>query len=347
MFDLKKQALIFYRQRLAYDQKVLFVLMLFTTLLGCVLLAINHYTTQFSGEAFYTDGFNRATAPLLILAIATIYFREIIPERVYLLVFTFCAYFLCIISGSWVTQGIQYTTFPTIDHWLLAADNALHFNQLALMKTVHQHAWLDTLLKWSYNSLLPEFILVPTIMTILGCKRAVMVFLLALMLTYPIGTMIYYFFPTTAPAQTLHSNLFLPESHATYIKFYEIRHYIKLTTTEGGLIAFPSFHVIWAILFTYMTFEKKWLFYPLIVLNCILVFSTLALGWHYLADIIASIIVTIPCISFVNYLMTRKCERPPLPSDEDGEPSGESGPLVSGGNPPSSSSLKTMPRPFS
>lgn len=346
MFNLKKQALIFYQQKLAFDQKVLFVLMLFTTLLGCILLAINHYTTQFSGEAFYTDGFNQATAPLLILAIATIYFRDIIPDRVYVLVFTFCAYFLCIISGSWVTQGIQYTTFPTIDHWLLTADNTLHFNQLALMKAVQQHQWLDTLLKWSYDSLLPEFILVPTIMTALGCKRAVMVFLLTLMLTYPVGTMIYYFFPTTAPAHILHSNLFLPESHATYIKFYEIHHHIKLTTTEGGLIAFPSFHVIWAILFTYMAFEKKWLFYPLIVLNCLLIFSTLALGWHYLIDIIASMLIAVPSIYVANYLTTRKCERPPLPSDAGGEPSDELGPLVSGGK-SSSSSLKTMPRPFS
>ena len=128
-------------------------------------------------------------------------------------------------------------------------------------------------------------------MAILGEGRAVMTFMFALLISYFIGTLIYYFFPTIAPAALFHSPLFTFQEHDTYIKFYEIHHHLMPTTTQGGMIAFPSFHVIWASLLIYVTRPRWWLFLPLLAWNAILISSTMLLGWHYLADALCGIVL--------------------------------------------------------
>jgi membrane-associated phospholipid phosphatase len=110
-----------------------------------------------------------------------------------------------------------------------------------------------------------------------------------------IGFIVYYFFPTTAPASVLHSDYFIKEQLATGLKFTQIHQYIQPTTLDGGLIAFPSFHVIWAWLCLYLIRSWFVVFYVFLFINILLIFSCVMLGWHYFLDIILSFLILLFC----------------------------------------------------
>ena len=347
MHNIKNIAKTFINHKLRDEDKLLYLFIGINALAGIILQLVNYFTHHYIGDSFFGEPWQRVTIPLIFLSILVVYFRDIVSERVGLVIHTFAFYCLALSAGLVLATGIQVTPFPPIDHWFLAADRSLGFQQSALITAVSHIHWLRESMIWAYNTLIPELTLTPFLMAFLLCKRSVWVFLMAMLTTYFIGTLVYYFFPTTAPASVIHNPHFTYAMHDTFLKFYEIHHHLKLTSTAGGLIAFPSFHVIWACLVIYATRQKKWLFYPVLIWNMLLIGSTVCLGWHYLLDVFASLIIVTSCIylaekcyarCLTRYLMTRKCGRPFLLG----------GVLSSGGkSSPSSSSLKTMPRPFS
>jgi membrane-associated phospholipid phosphatase len=78
---------------------------------------------------------------------------------------------------------------------------------------------------------------------------------------------------------------------STGLKFNQIHHYISPTTREGGLISFPSFHVIIAWFSACLTRCWPKIFIVLLVYNSCLALSCFLLGWHYFIDIIGSAVI--------------------------------------------------------
>lgn len=64
-----------------------------------------------------------------------------------------------------------------------------------------------------------------------------------------------------------------------------------------GLVSFPSFHIIGAVLVSWAFRHKRGLRELLIAVNLGLMAATLALGMHYLIDVIAGLVVAAGCIS--------------------------------------------------
>ena len=62
------------------------------------------------------------------------------------------------------------------------------------------------------------------------------------------------------------------------------------TTNEGGLIALPSFHAIWAMLSVYLFKEWPVACFSLLSINIVLVASCILLGWHYPLDILGAFV---------------------------------------------------------
>lgn len=305
---MKKVLNRFFKEKLTSEAKLIYLLILLNLLIGITLITINQFTYQYPAILYFTGSWQRVALPLLLLSGAVLYFHDIISPRLSLIIFTFSLYALSLCVGLILTQGIETTSFPTIDPFLIHIDQLLSFNQLTLLTFTYTHHWFEKILIWGYDSLIPELTLLPLLLALLLQHRSAKVFLIALLVSYPIGTLIFYFFPTTAPASIMHSAYFTFQEHDTYIKFYEMRHHLKLTTDEGGLIAFPSFHVIWGVLLIYLTRSKKWLFYPILFWNIIMIASTVALGWHYLIDVISGTIIAglSILIAEYSYFITRK-----------------------------------------
>ncbi len=89
------------------------------------------------------------------------------------------------------------------------------------------------------------------------------------------------------------SPFFTEAQRATGIKFTQIHAHTKPDTFKGGMIAFPSFHVIWAWLCAFLIRDWPIAFGLLFILNTVVMLSCVLLGWHYILDIFGSILVII------------------------------------------------------
>ena len=127
-------------------------------------------------------------------------------------------------------------------------------------------------------------------------KRRLRVFLYGTVYSSIIGSLIYYFFPSSGPAGIFRSADFFPVQLLTHLKYEQVHSFQPVTTLLGGLIAFPSFHVAWSILATYAALPKRNLFIVIAVLNTIVISSTVLLGWHYLVDVPAGILLAVSCL---------------------------------------------------
>ncbi|EKD77869.1 MAG: hypothetical protein ACD_42C00141G0001, partial [uncultured bacterium] len=164
------------------------------------------------------------------------------------------------------------------------------------------HPFVHSIFHFTYESLVFELLGIPILLTIFGAQKQLGIFYIAQLSSLFIGNFIYYFYPTMAPSGVFHSPYFTAAQHDTSLRFYDVHHYIKFTTTEGGLIAFPSFHVVWAILLTNCCRAKKIFFYPVAIFNIVLIISTVFLGWHYFTDVIGGIVLAIIAIMFANWV---------------------------------------------
>lgn len=277
-------------QYLKAEDKILLTLLLATIPLTVSYYVANALGAQFAGVDIITPRFLLLMPLMVGLYIASIYACKITP-RIGFVTWTYTMFYLIVMFNGMLTNYIQLTPYHTIDFSLVKIDKFLGFNQLAWLNWTYAHPWIQKIVNQCYGLMGFQLAIVPMVLALLMQKRAVRVLFISLLISFIIGTGIYYFFPTTAPASMFHDPNFALQQHDTFIKFFEIHHFLPVTTTQGGLIAFPSFHVVWAVLLAYSFRHKKYLFYPMALFNIIIILSTLMLGWHYLTDVIGGIIL--------------------------------------------------------
>ena len=190
-----------------------------------------------------------------------------------------------------LTNAVQFTPFPPIDKYVIAFEHSLHIDMSQIVAWTAKHTWLQKKLAEIYDSLPYQMSILPVVIAIFGQFDKLREYLCLMLISTIIGFEFYYFFPTTAPASNLYSPFFSPEQLATGIKFTEIHNHLSPSTIEGGMIALPSFHVIWAWLCVYLVRGYKFLFILLLPINLVLVLSCVLLGWHYPSDVLGSLIV--------------------------------------------------------
>ncbi|MDX2346397.1 MAG: phosphatase PAP2 family protein [Legionella sp.] len=189
------------------------------------------------------------------------------------------------------STAIQYTPFKPIDQSILNGSQWMHLDLTALMHWSATHPMLYHSMEVAYDSIPLQMAYLPLVLILFGQFERLHEYYFLLLLTAFIGYTFYYFFPTTAPASILESPYFTEAQHATGLKFHQIHAHIKPTTLEGGMIAFPSFHVIWAWLCAFMVRDWPLAFMVILTLNIAVTFSCVLLGWHYILDVIASVMV--------------------------------------------------------
>ncbi|HAU1272853.1 TPA: phosphatase PAP2 family protein, partial [Legionella pneumophila] len=198
------------------------------------------------------------------------------------------------------TNAVQLTPFSPIDKQIIKLEAQWGINMVSILEWTNKYQYFKYLLAIIYDTLPYQMSILPLCVIVSGRFYILKDYYFLLLFTTLLGFTFYYFFPTTAPASEIQNSLFTPEQIATGLKFHQIHHYIQPTTIEGGLIALPSFHTIWAILCIYLI--KDW-FIPcllLSIINVLLILSCVLLGWHYPIDILAAIIL----VGLSYYLLT-------------------------------------------
>jgi hypothetical protein len=264
-------------------------------LTAAVLLAVNSLRFHYTGISY----FPRECWWLAFVALDFAVFGHLVREKspyASFVAMNLAFYALTAAVMGVLTTAIQYSPFARIDPALARWDAGLGWNTVAVLRWVAERPALRGFLTLCYNSTEMQLVLAPFVAAIAHDRRRLRVLIYGTVYSSIAGSLIYYFFPSSGPAGVFQSNDFLSVQLLTHLKFEQVHNFQPVTSLLGGLIAFPSFHVCWSVLATYAALPKKNLFWIVATLNVIVISSTILLGWHYLVDVPAGIVLALSCL---------------------------------------------------
>lgn len=188
------------------------------------------------------------------------------------------------------TNAIQFTPFQPIDPQIASWEPLPLASIISWTKT---HSQIQSYLIWIYSSLTHYLLDFPLFILIFGKRESIHSWIKFVFITTSLGFTFYYFFPSCGPGYIIpNKTLFFQAQLDNTLKFQQIHHGLMPTTAEGGLIALPSFHVIWSWSMVRLLaslnsklFQLGLIWFIGINLSCV------CLGWHYSIDILASLML--------------------------------------------------------
>ena len=181
---------------------------------------------------------------------------------------------------------------PLIDPYLIRLDAMLGFDWERLYRWVHSHQDAQTVLALAYDSLLWQSAVIPLFLGLFGYREYLAKYLFCMML----ATFLAIFVSTPFPAEGafVHFNINDPGTASNTSYFGLLRSGAMRLFDLGqvqGLIAMPSLHTAYAIIFIYALRHIAFLFPFSALLNLVMVASTPTQGGHYLVDVIAGVLL--------------------------------------------------------
>jgi hypothetical protein len=207
----------------------------------------------------------------------------------------------------WLPVGIllSYLTiiigFPLRDRALAAADAAFGFHWIDMAAAVEQWPWLVSLLGVCYQSCQWQPMVTVLVIAMIGPRDRNSEFLLQILLGLLVTLVISTFVPAIGPAAAF--GVHLP--HEDIVQSLRSGRFQQLP--YNGVLCFPSFHTIMAVLFTYAHRGIRPTFWIFVTLNLGMLASTPYRGDHYLVDILGGLSVAALVIIFTqNYGFVRR-----------------------------------------
>lgn len=189
---------------------------------------------------------------------------------------------------------------PAIDGWLARTDALFGYHWPDAIALSARYPVVNELMRWSYNSTSLQIALVAVALGLANRRCSLHAMVLTVALSSLATVAFWALFPSLGPS-ALHD---LPADvlaavHPVVNPAYgeEITRLMregitKLSPDEfRGLIAFPSFHTIMALIATWYARELRWLLYPLLSVNLFILPAVLVHGGHHLIDIPAGFAV--------------------------------------------------------
>jgi membrane-associated phospholipid phosphatase len=220
-----------------------------------------------------------------------------------------------LLLGMMLTYPLATLALPYQDGALHAMDGWLGLDWQAYLDLFNASPALALISKAAYCSMQLQYPLVILVLTassrFLRLQQYIFTVLIALAVTLVIFTFV--------PAVGAYAYLHVPSGHyanlAPIMTFEQMRHLEAMRNGTWsvirdmeGLISFPSFHTISAILFSWALFPVRKIRWWVLGLNAALIASTPVQGAHYFIDIAGGALVAAFAI-LVAPLAMRACER--------------------------------------
>jgi membrane-associated phospholipid phosphatase len=234
------------------------------------------------GSGFAVTGVARLAIIGVILALAAYHYRRVENFRLCL-----SALWLAVIfSSGFVTLTYLAARWapPLIDGWLVRCDWWLGFSTLRPW----QHTPTGILLTVAYDSLLVQTAATIALLGLQNKREPLERFFQQMMVAGLVVLACFVVAPALGPCAVNPS-----ADQAVYLEHFQqlragARAGMSLADAQG-LITFPSFHTVWALLLVAACprpFKAA-----SVLLNALVIASTLTTGWHYLSDVLAAIVL--------------------------------------------------------
>lgn len=154
------------------------------------------------------------------------------------------------------------------------------------------HHWLGTAINRSYPWLLPLLAATVFAPPLMGKTKQAREFLLANLIAFAIGVPLFALLPAVGPWSYYHFAP-SPAQASCWAQLLSLRLPGPYLFQEqaAGVVCFPSFHVVWAILCAAALWGFRPLRIPAALLSAMIIASTLTTGWHYFSDLLGGIAV--------------------------------------------------------
>ncbi|MES2254073.1 MAG: phosphatase PAP2 family protein [Pseudomonadota bacterium] len=205
-------------------------------------------------------------------------------------------------AGASVLNSMLLTVVgPRIDMLLAKADIALGFDWPGMMRAVANHPVLLKMLYLAYGVLLPEISLAVVVLGTLGRIASLYRFVLAVAIGALICFFIWTLFPAFGAMSVYHFDPALAARLGVLVDgAYGDALVGMLRDGPGpiapdnvkGLIGFPSYHAVLALLLIWHLRDVRWLRWPVLALNIVVIFATPIEGGHHWVDVLAAVPVT-------------------------------------------------------
>jgi len=200
---------------------------------------------------------------------------------------------------------------PLVDRQLLSIDQWLGYDWDHYARFCAAHPGLLQTFRYAYNSNLTQPALIAALLHLTRQEVRFEKFLLANVVGVLITALIFLFLPATTAwtlqgqeAYASHLLHDLPISTDSWLgDLLQIRNGGGRSISRlAGIVAFPSFHCVSAILNLWAVWRIGWLRLPFALLNAIMLAATPIIGGHYLSDILGGFVVTAATLAAVGPL---------------------------------------------
>jgi membrane-associated phospholipid phosphatase len=234
----------------------------------------------------------------------------------------FGAAFLVIFSASLSVLNYFLITIAghRIDGVLAQVDRALGVDWPALMAFVAAHPAVNLLLRLAYITVLPQVALLVIVLGCRGYAEQIYEFCLALAIAAIITVAFWAAFPSFGafsvydlPASVAHR--LHPELGPIYAR--DLADLLRngpgriAPDQAKGLIGFPSFHAAMAVLVTWYARPLRYLGWPLLVWNLVVLVATPVHGGHFVIDVVAGIAVVGAAVFLASRIARACCRTTP------------------------------------
>jgi hypothetical protein len=213
---------------------------------------------------------------------------------------------------------------PRIDGLLASADLALGFHWTAMMAFAADHPRLNMVLSFVYLSVMPQTVVLIFALGLRGRLET----LYSLALSLAIGALITLAVWTLYPSFGAFSVFTLPDAVAGKLGLVIGADYGRILTgmlrhgpgfispTEiRGLVGFPSYHTLQALVLAWHARREPWLRWPALALNLVVLVAIPVQGGHHLMDMLGGVVVTVAAILISRRLVegAKRAKKPAAP----------------------------------
>jgi hypothetical protein len=284
---------------------ILFWIVIAITGVDCAWLRIEHFDVDLS--AYLTIG-----GVALILAAGGLFY-EYIRKDTRLSGMLLGTSFLVAFSSAFAMLNYFLLTVagPRIDNALAAVDSAMGVDWPVMMGFAAAHPLFNSVLLLAYRSVLPQVAILVICLGWRTRRDEIESFCLALAM----GAFLTVGFWTMFPSFGAFSVHGLPadiENRLTLALDSHYAHQLVTLLADGpgqitpselkGLIGFPSFHIVLAILVTWYARTWKAAFWPLATINLLVLVATPIQGGHHVIDVVGGVAVAALAIGFVRWI---------------------------------------------
>jgi PAP2 superfamily len=189
-----------------------------------------------------------------------------------------------VLIAARLRMPLQDSLFGRTDQWLGVSVPAI--------MTWANHHWFGRVLNSSYPWLPPFLAAAAFAPALMGKVKQAREFVLANLFAFAIGMPLFALLPAVGPWSYYHLT---PDPGQAFcwgqLLALRLSGPYMFHEQAAGVVCFPSFHVVWAILCATALWGFRPVRFPVALLSVMIVASTLTTGWHYFSDVLGGIAV--------------------------------------------------------